>query len=195
VKPISGDDFDQAFNPEADPLSPKPTTYDGIRYRSRLEARWAAFYDALGVTHQYERQHFNLGDGIFYLPDFWLPMIGARGVWVEIKPFEPLPAEIEKACRLAVQTALPVYLFFGWVSHSVQYDLGSAYKFYIDQGWGGGYRWSECPHCGELGVTPGGFAEQIVCTHAIENRNVYSAETPRLQAAYMHAQQVQFNDT
>jgi hypothetical protein len=31
-----------------------PTTYRGRRYRSRLEARWAAFFDLLGWHHEYE---------------------------------------------------------------------------------------------------------------------------------------------
>ncbi|MEA2669684.1 MAG: hypothetical protein QOJ33_2618, partial [Chloroflexota bacterium] len=25
-----------------------PTTYDGVNFRSRLEAKWAAFFDLLG---------------------------------------------------------------------------------------------------------------------------------------------------
>ena len=35
---------------------PKPieTTYNGVRLRSRLEARWAVFFDALGVKWLYE---------------------------------------------------------------------------------------------------------------------------------------------
>lgn len=59
------------------------TTYKGYRFRSRLEARWAVFFDALGVPWEYEKEGFDLGDGIWYLPDFWLPKEQA---WVEVKP-------------------------------------------------------------------------------------------------------------
>ena len=58
------------------------TRYKGYLFRSRLEARWAVFFDALGVRYEYEKEGFNL-DGINYLPDFWLPDYKE---WVEIKP-------------------------------------------------------------------------------------------------------------
>lgn len=31
-----------------------PTMYDGVQYRSRLEARWAAFFDLAEWQHEYE---------------------------------------------------------------------------------------------------------------------------------------------
>ena len=31
-----------------------PTMYNGVQYRSRLEARWAAFFDLIGWQHEYE---------------------------------------------------------------------------------------------------------------------------------------------
>lgn len=58
------------------------TTYKGHRFRSRLEARWAVFFDAMGIAWQYEAQGYELDDrlqvlgitdAIYYLPDFWLP--------------------------------------------------------------------------------------------------------------------------
>jgi len=36
------------------------TRYAGCRFRSRLEARWAVFYDALGIDWEYEPQGFDL---------------------------------------------------------------------------------------------------------------------------------------
>jgi hypothetical protein len=61
------------------------TRYKGYRFRSRLEARWAVFFDALGLEWEYEPEGFNLGDAGLYLPDFFLPNLGA-GTWVEVKP-------------------------------------------------------------------------------------------------------------
>ena len=48
------------------------TYYNGLFFRSRLEARWAVFFDSCGVKYEYEAQGYDLGDDIFYLPDFLL---------------------------------------------------------------------------------------------------------------------------
>jgi hypothetical protein len=52
---------------------PKPldTRYKGYRFRSRLEARWAVFFDALNIEYLYEPEGFQLKAGR-YLPDFQL---------------------------------------------------------------------------------------------------------------------------
>ena len=57
-----------------------PTTYNGLRYRSRLEARWAAFFDLMKWPHAYEP--FDLD---WYVPDFVL-LFEAGPVLVEVKP-------------------------------------------------------------------------------------------------------------
>ena len=44
-----------------------PTMYDGYRFRSRLEARWAAFFDLAGWEWKYEPIDL---DG--WIPDFWV---------------------------------------------------------------------------------------------------------------------------
>lgn len=63
-------------------IKPIETRYDGHRFRSRLEARWAVFFDELGVSWDYEPQGFDLGELGFYLPDFWLE---DHGCWFEVK--------------------------------------------------------------------------------------------------------------
>jgi hypothetical protein len=63
-----------------------PTVYRGRRYRSRLEARWAAFFDCLGWQHEYEP--FDLGG---WSPDFLLPAFKAL---VEVKPLESFSQEV-----------------------------------------------------------------------------------------------------
>lgn len=65
-------------------LTPIETYYEGYRFRSRLEARWAVFFKEAGIQFEYEPQGFNLGFGAgAYLPDFYLPQFRA---YVEIKP-------------------------------------------------------------------------------------------------------------
>jgi hypothetical protein len=49
------------------------TEYKGYRFRSRLEARWAVFFDQLGILYEYEPEGIVLSDGTHYLPDFYLP--------------------------------------------------------------------------------------------------------------------------
>lgn len=58
------------------------TEYKGYRFRSRLEARWAVFFDALGIQWEYEKEGYHLSNGSCYLPDFWLPKFK---VWAEVK--------------------------------------------------------------------------------------------------------------
>ena len=60
------------------------TIYNGRRYRSRLEARWAVFFDSLGIRFEDEPEGFVLSNGMAYLPDFFLPDIGG-GIFAEVK--------------------------------------------------------------------------------------------------------------
>lgn len=73
------------------------TKYKGCRFRSRLEARWAVFFDALGVVWEYEPEGYELGGGMRYLPDFWLPEFQ---MYVEIKPVRPDELSTTKAAKL-----------------------------------------------------------------------------------------------
>ena len=70
-------------------IKPIETIYDGYRFRSRLEARWAVFFNTAGIRYRYEPEGFMLSDGSWYLPDFYLPDVGGRagenGLWVEVK--------------------------------------------------------------------------------------------------------------
>jgi hypothetical protein len=66
------------------------TQYDGYKFRSRTEARWAVFFNSLDIEFQYEPEGFVLPSDECYLPDFYLPNIGVRdtekdGLWVEVK--------------------------------------------------------------------------------------------------------------
>lgn len=63
------------------------TKYDGHKFRSRLEARWALFFNFVGLKWEYEREAFTVDMGEDYgvrgfTPDFWLPDLG---FWFEVK--------------------------------------------------------------------------------------------------------------
>lgn len=60
-----------------------PTKYKGYTFRSRLEARWAVYFDLIGITWDYEPEGYVLRNGVWYLPDFYLHQLDT---FVEIKP-------------------------------------------------------------------------------------------------------------
>ena len=57
------------------------THYAGCRFRSRLEARCAVFFNAMGIPWMYEPEGYVV-NGRAYLPDFYLPECAT---WVEVK--------------------------------------------------------------------------------------------------------------
>lgn len=71
------------------------TSYDYHRFRSRLEARWAVFFNTMKIEYRYEPQGFHLENRVGwldhmtkvltfnYLPDFYLPKFKC---WCEAKP-------------------------------------------------------------------------------------------------------------
>ena len=65
-----------------------PTMYNGVQYRSRLEARWAAFFDLAGWKHEYEPI-----DLPGWSPDFILHGKTAK-VLVEVKPVYEFPKDV-----------------------------------------------------------------------------------------------------
>lgn len=62
------------------------TAYKGYHFRSRLEARWAVFFDALGLKWEYEPEGFELPFVGSYLPDFRVISPQGHVQWYEIKP-------------------------------------------------------------------------------------------------------------
>jgi hypothetical protein len=97
------------------PIAAIETRYAGCRFRSRIEARWAVFFDRLGIEWDYEPQGYILPSGL-YLADFHLPGIDKRGCggWVEVKGQKPnvrekqLARELAAASREAVAFALAI---------------------------------------------------------------------------------------
>lgn len=71
-----------------------PTWYQGIQFRSTLEADWAATFDEWGTYWQYEPEGFQLPN-TRYRPDFHLP---SQRVWCEVKG--PHNERIGKAAEL-----------------------------------------------------------------------------------------------
>jgi len=93
-----------------------PTSYHHHLFRSRLEARWAVYFDALGIRWQYEPEGYRFQDGTCYLVDFWLPQVK---MFAEVKPNDDLtrvvlnPEAEYKAAELALALRLPVIICDG----------------------------------------------------------------------------------
>lgn len=69
-----------------------PTVYNGIQMRSRLEAKWACFFDSLGWHWQYEAI-----DLAGWIPDFLL-FSEEKTVLVEVKPDLTFPQDVARKC-------------------------------------------------------------------------------------------------
>jgi hypothetical protein len=138
------------------------TQYKGYRFRSRLEARWAVFFDASGIEFEYEPEGFDLAWtwhgspppglpvewSVKYLPDFWLPQVS---MFAEVKPETPSVIEASKAAVLAETSGRPVLLLCGvsddrlysaieglefnngaWDAFMDGYDMTDAHEYWKD---------------------------------------------------------------
>lgn len=85
-----------------------PTTYNGVTFRSRTEARWAVFFDQLDIPWDYEPEGYQLKAG-WYAPDFWLP---SHEMFFEVKPGESKYG-LDKCNELIAMTGKPVCMSLG----------------------------------------------------------------------------------
>lgn len=86
------------------------TEYKGYLFRSRLEARWAVFFDRIGIPFTYEPEGFDLG-GTWYLPDFYCDI--GEGCWIEVKPKASSRRERDLAAKLSREAKCPVLILIG----------------------------------------------------------------------------------
>jgi hypothetical protein len=93
-----------------DGMKPIETIYKGYRFRSRLEARWAVYFDAIGIVWEYEKEGYKFKNRIKYLPDFWLPQVN---MWAEVKPNCFDEQELEKVELLVRETCYSCILLDG----------------------------------------------------------------------------------
>lgn len=95
--------------PKKNPRIPKPkgleVTYSGHIFRSRLEARWAVLLDLLEIDYDYEVCFYRVGDGLTYLPDFYLP---GQDLWLEVKGAAFMDSASMAKCLAAVGGPAPL---------------------------------------------------------------------------------------
>lgn len=95
-----------------------PTVYGARQFRSRLEAKWASFFDEAGWQFEYEP--FDLAG---WAPDFFLR--GAREILVEVKPISALDMD---TCKKMIRASAAA----GWTGELLL--LGTAPLFDMGPG-------------------------------------------------------------
>jgi hypothetical protein len=107
------------------------TKYNGYRFRSRTEARWAVLFDALGVKYEYEPEGFELPGGGRYLPDFFIYMsddfkrFTKMGYWIEIKGDVPTQSEIASFRHVVTATKHHGILIVGQPGRARAMSIGN----------------------------------------------------------------------
>ena len=116
-------------------IRPIETLYKGYRLRSRLEARWAVFFEALGLEWHYEHQGYDLGFFGWYLPDFWFPRLAC---FAEVKPTTFTAEEwakcvtLPKPCLMldGVPAVRPYHLALCWAFEGSEWEM-DGYEHYL----------------------------------------------------------------
>lgn len=159
-----------------------PTEYNGYVFRSRLEARWAVFFDALDIEYEYEIDGFEFSDGTKYLPDFYLPDIDG-GMFIEVKgrmddeDYHKVEKFWEEGSRplyvlggLPTQDDLTVVDAYPYVDRYKQcFEYGApvyderADKYFPFSDWP--YLFCVCPACGKIGVEFDGRGWRVCGEH------------------------------
>jgi hypothetical protein len=201
----------QTAVPRATSLQAIETHYKGYRFRSRLEARWAVFFETLGLTWEYEKEGMVLPSGRWYLPDFYIQELG----WFEIKPlpanFEGMPWPQEGSVEEEFLTDYLLQtededgtvvldrrsILFGTPGEGKPYDPSSSYA-----GCSPGdspYFFCECPYCGTIGFQFDGRSARnrhhFGCiAHTIGNGDKnYNINSPRILEACNAARAARFD--
>lgn len=157
------------------------TNYNGYRFRSRLEARWAVFFDYIGVRYQYESEGFDI-DGVRYLPDFYLV---DYYIWFEVKGPHTTIEDLGKSMLFA-EAGNAIIVSIG----DVWYDA-SSYMFgmCIDDV---ETKIAPCPSCGGIGALHWNGYVCLKCVQSIDvnemrlNITWYNAYQAARQARFEH---------
>lgn len=129
------------------------TFYNEKYFRSRLEARWAVYFDELKIRYIYEPEGYELSNGYRYLPDFYLP---DHNLYVEVKLISYDGADFAKhkcfvedkktTLVLAVGEPDPVDMEILWYNYSGEFEVTFGTIMPIESKY---YRvhWNTCTDC------------------------------------------------
>jgi len=171
------------------------TQYDGYKFRSRLEARWAVLFNSLNINYRYECEGYILEDGRKYLPDFYLPNIGSswvnddNGIFVEIKPAH---IDVDNKWELfGKQSEIPIILL-GPLDIFNGGDITNGFHWIHSNDFSDGpYLFCECESCKEIGLEFDGRSGRIGCKCGQQKKR-YNSDSYNIRKAYRHARQARF---
>lgn len=183
-------------------IKPIQTKYKNQIFRSRLEARWAVFFDYMNVGYRYEGEGYEAG-GIKYLPDFYIP---DHKLYIEVKPLFPPKKELKKVFMLRDNIGGDCYVgvLYGYPAIKTDNDgfiIGADYCLFLINPYGAEddqeCLFSQCRRCGSFL-----FRESIAALipdHELQGLMAYGccdrcgmADTEELKSAYNNAQTHRF---
>lgn len=149
-------------------IRPIETRYRGYRFRSRLEARWAVFFDTAKIRWDYEVQGYDV-NGRAYLPDFYLPDLRC---YFEVKPTSEYDLGFLQSFAYAIKTH--VVVAEGGIPDPEEWrcDENTQLRLlsctspeepsdeWVDEmAWGYKDMFLECNHCGKIRIM-----NEVYCT-------------------------------
>ncbi len=168
--------------------------YGGRSFESVLKARWAVFFDSLGVPWEYQKETFNLPYGGLFTPDFWLPL---HQCWLVAYPSLPDEQALTQTADLSFATRRWVYVVWGEIGEHVIYAFDL--PFY-EQGYDKRYVFTLSDDGEELmvsGPLRGDDEYQLIGysyknQQAVLQKSDNALSNPRLLAAYDAARSARF---
>lgn len=180
-------------------IKPIETFYDGILFRSRLEARWTYVFKTLGLRYIYEYERYIMhyaGARFIYLPDFYMIDFDC---FVEVKGKEPTQRERELAWVLSKTTHKLVHIVAGQVPYpyinewdrfgfdTYTYDASlTRFAEHLPTK----YALNSCVKCGRVEFVPNGDRSLLSC--ACEKKHT-NHPTKRIGSAFGHARTMRFD--
>lgn len=153
-------------------IAVKPTWYNGVFFRSRLEARWAVFFDALGISWRYEPEKYDTPHGP-YIPDFEIDLYSGTTL-IEVKPDSWFrnsdTSDASRYDHVARSTGTDLFVTGSLVPLSQiepygRYcsDIERMEKYFGDGGWDVFYDFTICPYCLSLGIEFEARSARMTC--------------------------------
>lgn len=173
------------------------THYAGCRFRSRLEARWAVFFNTLSIAWEYEPEGFEweaqqVADSDYgsdtalkggrYLPDFWLPSIQT---WFEVKgSSKPTEEEYRIAWEFSIVKGRRHIMACGDIPKSGA-DLAQrrSESMFLNGGCDFNYWWCVCPWCGKPGIEFDGRGARVCGWRAHHDTEKAAWRDPRFDSS------------
>jgi len=116
-------------------IEAKPTYYKKVKYRSRLEARWAVFLDSSPDINEWAYEEYKMVlsstpefSGDVYVPDFYYIICAPEWedvkVFLEVKPKKPNEEYIKRLARFSRASMEYIVIGYGSFYQEIQPEMG-----------------------------------------------------------------------